>query len=191
MNYLGHLYFSGNDSDLMLANLYGDFVKGKNLDHYHPKIQEGIHLHRKIDSFIDTHPSVTELRLSLYADLPKVAGIAIDLYFDHLLAMKWEEYHAEILEEYLENFYVHQSIWEEELNEHFANFLLHFRSKKWLNHYASDFGLRKLSQGVASKLSFPNQLHTAPELFYKRQKDIENCFELFMSDAISHFFQAK
>ena len=68
----------------MLANLYGDFVKGKDLTNYSAIVQKGIHLNRSIDYFIDTHPAVTELRLSLYDKLPKVAGIAIDLYFDHL-----------------------------------------------------------------------------------------------------------
>jgi len=34
LNFLGHLFLSNNDKDLMLANLYGDFVKGKDLTNY-------------------------------------------------------------------------------------------------------------------------------------------------------------
>jgi len=69
----------------MNANLYGDFVKGRDYSKYPLIIQGGITLHREIDDFIDHHPLVLELLHELYAPLPKVAGIAIDLYFDHLL----------------------------------------------------------------------------------------------------------
>lgn len=86
MNFLGHLYFSENDTELMLNNLYGDYVKGKNLDAYPLEIQRGILLHRAIDNFIDTNPGVKELFHHLYPSLPKIAGIAVDLYFDHILA---------------------------------------------------------------------------------------------------------
>ena len=103
MNFLGHLYFSHNDYDLMIANLFGDSVKGKKYLNYSVKIQEGILLHRKIDSYIDNHPSVKELRLNLYKDLPKVAGVAIDLYFDHLLAIHWDQYHEKPFEIFYSN----------------------------------------------------------------------------------------
>jgi acyl carrier protein phosphodiesterase len=76
VNYLGHLFFSKNDTELMLANLYGDFVKGSNLEAYTESVQTGIRLHRSIDNFIDTHPDVLELKRLLYEDLPKVSGIA-------------------------------------------------------------------------------------------------------------------
>ena len=39
MNFLGHLYFSHDDLALMQANLFGDFVKGKDLSRYSLKIQ--------------------------------------------------------------------------------------------------------------------------------------------------------
>jgi acyl carrier protein phosphodiesterase len=50
----------------MLANLFGDFVKGSKFNHFSVKIQEGIILHRKIDSFIDQHKDVLELKILLY-----------------------------------------------------------------------------------------------------------------------------
>ncbi|HLU87619.1 MAG TPA: hypothetical protein VKZ44_07670, partial [Taishania sp.] len=82
MNYLGHIFFSDKDPALMYANLFGDFVKGRNWKQYTNEIQKGIVLHRTIDSFIDTHSAVKELAHLLAPDLPKVAPIAIDIYFD-------------------------------------------------------------------------------------------------------------
>ena len=57
----------------MVSNLYGDFVKGRDYSHYPEIVQKGIYLHRSIDNFIDTHPAVTELRLSIYPKLPNYA----------------------------------------------------------------------------------------------------------------------
>jgi acyl carrier protein phosphodiesterase len=94
MNFLGHLYFSNNDFELMQANLFGDFVKGKDYTHLPLKLQEGVTLHRKIDHYIDHHPAVLDLVHLLHDDLPKVAAIAVDIYFDHLLAKNWSKFHS-------------------------------------------------------------------------------------------------
>tara|TARA_R110002096_G_scaffold412940_1_gene613561 strand:+ start:340 stop:738 length:399 start_codon:yes stop_codon:yes gene_type:complete len=104
MNFLGHIFFSNNDTELMVANIFGDFVKGKDISRYSEKIQAGIVLHRKIDHYIDHHPIVLELKHQLYSSLPKVTGIAIDLYFDHLLGKRWNNYCHISLEKYVENF---------------------------------------------------------------------------------------
>ena len=108
MNLLGHLYFSDNKQELMYANLFGDFVKGKNLSAFSTVVQSGIVLHRSIDSYIDQHTEVRKLMHILYPILPKVTGIAIDLYFDHCLAKNWKTYHNIPYEEFLEEFYAYQ-----------------------------------------------------------------------------------
>jgi acyl carrier protein phosphodiesterase len=187
LNFLGHLYFSNNDADLMISNLYGDFVKGRDYSHYPEIVQKGIHLHRSIDHFIDTHPAVTELRLSLYPKLPKVAGIAIDLYFDHLLARNWNRYHSKEYTLFLDEFYFHEADFEHELKQEFIEFMAYFRTRKWLDHYPTAFGLAKSCEGVSKRISFENILHKAPIFFLEREKEIEACFEIYMQHAILHF----
>ena len=85
MNFLGHLYFSNNNLDLMVANLFGDFCKGKSYLSYPLQTQKGVLLHREIDSYIDNHVEVVAVRKRLHSILPKVSGIAIDLYFDRTI----------------------------------------------------------------------------------------------------------
>jgi len=164
MNFLGHLYFSNDDKDLMIANLFGDFVKGSNFKHFSPKIQDGIILHRAIDTYIDQHMDVLELKLMLYYDLPKVAGVAVDLFFDHLLAKSWQNHHEEEYQSFLNNFYLHNSEIENDLTRDFKQFINIFRERKWLDHYPTDFGLAKSCEGVSKRISFPNKLAEAPEL---------------------------
>ena len=184
MNFLGHLFFSNNDLDLMIANLYGDSVKGTKYQHYSKVIQQGIVLHRKIDSYIDQHPDVKKLKIELYNDLPKIAGVAIDLIFDHLLAKKWDEFHEKKLNIFLEEFYNHRSPLESEMNSEFSILLTRMRSRKWMNYYPTLYGLEKSSIGVSQRISFPNRLKDTPKVFIKHQKIIEETFYIYMKDAM-------
>ena len=79
-------------------------------------------LRRRIDYYIDNHPSVKAA--NLYQELPKIAGIAIDLYFDHLLAIHWNNYHDKPLE-LLDDFYNFRAGFEKELGHDFSIFLNH------------------------------------------------------------------
>lgn len=187
MNLLGHLYFSNNDLNLMVANLFGDFIKGKKYLDYSKNVQKGVILHRQIDYFIDTHPEVKKLRLKLYNELPKVAGVAIDLYFDHLLAIHWNKYHTSSYSDFLNRFYDFQSIFEAELSVDYRLFLSVLRKRKWIDHYPTSYGLNRLCKGVSSRISFPNALGEAPRVFTNHQLEISMVFHQFMADAKIEF----
>ena len=55
MNYLAHLYLSGESEKVIVGNFIGDYVKGKSFTDYPEQIAGGIKLHRSIDSFTDQH----------------------------------------------------------------------------------------------------------------------------------------
>ena len=187
MNYLGHLFLSNNDTELMLSNLFGDFVKGKDLSQYKVKTQKGIVLHRAIDNYIDTHPAVIELLHILYPTLPKVSGIAVDLFFDHLLAKNWEKYHSLPLNTFLTNFYSSIEMDNEAFTSTFKNMVHHLVKVNWISYYPTINGLEKALHGVSSRISFSNELKNGLPVFLKNQIHIESTFEIFMKDAIAHF----
>ncbi|HRK54971.1 MAG TPA: DUF479 domain-containing protein, partial [Cyclobacteriaceae bacterium] len=59
MNFLAHIYLSGNDPQLTIGNFIGDFVKGGSLTgQYEPQVIKGVALHRAIDEFTDSHQVV-------------------------------------------------------------------------------------------------------------------------------------
>lgn len=90
MNWLAHLYLAQHSDAAMLGALLGDFAAGTTgLDRYGAVEHSEILLHRRIDRFTDTHPAVVELR-GLFPDgRRRFAGIALDMYFDHVLAREW------------------------------------------------------------------------------------------------------
>lgn len=93
MNYLAHLALSHDNSDIMLGNFIGDFVKGSNYSRFSPKVRTGILLHRKIDSFTDSHDMVRASSALLRESYGKFAGIIVDMFYDHFLAANWDEFH--------------------------------------------------------------------------------------------------
>lgn len=188
MNFLGHLYFSNDDHELMLNNLFGDFVKGRDLSNYSLEIQRGIYLHRSIDSYIDTHPKVLELLHLLYPHLPKVSSIAVDLFFDHLLAKNWSKYHPLTLPVYLENFYNSISFESSSYSNHFSAFMNKLVEMNWISYYPQFEGLQKACKGVSKRLSFPNTLSEAPHIYLQFEGQIENAFYQFMEDAKVKFY---
>jgi len=183
MNFLGHLYFSRNDHDLMLANLFGDFVKGKDLSHFRVKTQKGIYLHRCIDSYIDNHPAVHDLLQILYPQLPKVAGLAIDLYFDHLLAVNWADFHKEKLESFIQEFYNSVNLDHVEYSDEFKFMIEKMIEKNWIYYYQFEYGLNKACQGVSRRISFQNELINGVEVYNNNRLEIERAFFLYMADA--------
>lgn len=187
MNYLGHLFFSGSDKELMYANLFGDYVKGRDYTNYPTLIQKGIALHRSIDFFIDTHEEVKKLKKEMYADLPKVSGVAIDLLFDHLLAKNWSNYADSEYSIFLEHFYTYQPSLIEHYPKIYLDFIDNLRTYRWMDVYHQEYGLMKLSEGVSRKFSFENKLAELPHYYKANRVEIEKVFHVFMNDARAYF----
>src|SRR5688572_23493915 len=100
MNFLAHLYLSGDFDELMIGNFMADFVKGKPSPSIHPQIVKGIELHRQIDTYTDTHPIVKASKVRLQPTYRKYAGVIVDMYYDHFLAIHWQKYSSVSLHEF-------------------------------------------------------------------------------------------
>lgn len=94
MNHLAHALLSGPDDAFRIGGMMGDFVRGAIDPALPPGIQQGIALHRAIDSFTDNHDDIRAARAAFDPPFRRYAGILIDIWFDHLLARNftlWSE----------------------------------------------------------------------------------------------------
>lgn len=105
MNFLAHIYLSGENDDLKFGNFIGDWVKGNKYQTYSKEVQKGILLHRKIDSYTDIHPVVKESIYRMRPAYGKYAGVVIDILYDHYLAKNWGNYSSIKLEDYVNTFH--------------------------------------------------------------------------------------
>ncbi len=92
MNFLAHMFLSGDAPELLVGNLMGDFVKGSLGGHFPPGIEEGILLHRRIDSFAGQNRHFLRSKRRLDESFGLYRGVMIDLFYDHFLAVHWEDY---------------------------------------------------------------------------------------------------
>ena len=98
MNHLAHLLLAERSDGLLVGGFLGDFVKGTLKGERPPAIEQGIKLHRYIDHFTDHHPEALGLRALFPETTRKIAGIALDLMFDHQLALEFTKWHPDALD---------------------------------------------------------------------------------------------
>lgn len=98
MNHLAHVFLAGPDTDLQLGGLLADFWRGAPDPTWRDAVRAGVVLHRKIDSYTDSHAVVVRLRNCFEPPFRRYAGILLDIYFDHVLARRWSAYSSEPLD---------------------------------------------------------------------------------------------
>ena len=157
MNYLAHLHLGGDAAPQVLGSLYGDFVKGSLEDRFEPALEAAIRLHRHIDTYTDSHPLV----LAALARFPKprrrVAGIVLDVFFDHCLARHWQDYSTQPLAQFTAHCY-RVLLAEPALPGRLAHIAPRMAADDWLGAYAEFDTLGRVFQGIAQRLSRPQAL---------------------------------
>ena len=94
MNFLAHVFLSGDDFPLAVGNLIADQIKGNEVQNYPLQVQNGIKLHHAIDHFTDTHQIFKECVTELFPIYRHFSRVIIDMDFDHFLAVHWNKYHS-------------------------------------------------------------------------------------------------
>ncbi|MBX2828883.1 MAG: acyl carrier protein phosphodiesterase [Flavobacteriaceae bacterium] len=144
MNFLAHIYLSGEDEGITIGNFIADGIKGKKYVEYPPQIQKGILLHRAIDSYTDQHPTVKQSTKRLHKNYGHYSGVIVDILYDHFLAKNWKKYHDTPLAEYVEDFYELLRANFEILPSRIQRMMPHMISDNWLLSYASIQGISKI-----------------------------------------------
>ncbi len=191
MNYLAHLYLSGDDPMIMIGNFIADHVKGKQFDLYSAEIKNGILLHRRIDEFTDQHPIVEQSKLLLRSYFHKYAPVIVDVFYDHFLARDWKEYHNQSLENYSNHVYDLMENHIELLPERARYMLTYMKKYNWLHGYATVNGMENALTGLSRRTKFPSKMEEAPEFLVQHYQLFEKHFKLFFEELQSEVVQVK
>ena len=186
MNYLAHIYLSGEDAELKIGNFIADSVKGKDFLEYPPGIQEGIILHRAIDTYTDVHPVFAKSRKRLFPVYRHYSGVIVDVFYDHFLAANWKKYSDESLRSYTYRFYdLLETNWEI-LPSRVQGFYPYMVKDDWFLRYATVDGIEKILTQMSRRTRFVSKLHLAVQELEMSYKDFENEFLEFFPD-LRHF----
>ncbi|MBQ4279007.1 MAG: DUF479 domain-containing protein [Rikenellaceae bacterium] len=143
MNYLAHIFLSGSDPQVRLGNFIGDAVKGAAYRGYPPAMRNGILLHRAIDAYTDTHPAVRSLLHGLKPRFGRYSGMLLDIYFDYLLASRFDVFSAVPLRRFARGFYLSMIRYRHRLPARIRRFMWHFIGTGRLGRYATEAGIRE------------------------------------------------
>ncbi len=157
MNYLAHLHLGGPAPEQLLGSLYGDFVKGPLAGRFSAPMEAGIRLHRQIDAFTDSHPLVLRAIGRFPAQRRRYAGIIVDVFFDHCLALHWADYSRQPLAAFTDHVYQALAA-EAELPGRLAAMAPHMIAEDWLGSYRDFQIIERVLQGISRRLSKPEGL---------------------------------
>ena len=186
MNFLAHLYLSGDSDEIKLGNFIGDFVKGVKYQDYPEQVAFGIRMHRSIDSFTDHHRDVYTCNQLLKPKYGRYSGVVTDVFFDHFLAANWEEYSIDTLRQFARHAHA-------VFLTHFG--LLPFRVKQFLpfliqhkrfESYARKENMLAVLEIMSHRTSLPDHGHWALEILDKEYGQFEFLFRSFFSEMIEY-----
>jgi len=185
MNYLAHIYLSGDNELITIGNFMADGIKGKKYKKYPKDIQIGILLHREIDTFTDAHKTVRKSTKRLHEKYSHYSGVIVDILYDHFLAKNWNTYSDIPLETYCETFY-------DSLKENFdilperVQRLMHYMiADNWLVSYASIEGIQKVLEGMNKRTQNRSKMNLAVKELEDFYKEFESEFTLFFEELIN------
>ncbi|NNC70408.1 MAG: DUF479 domain-containing protein, partial [Flavobacteriaceae bacterium] len=148
MNFLAHIYLSGDDKLVTIGNFMADGIRGKQYKTYPEKIQVGILLHRAIDTYTDAHPIVRRSTKRLHEKYSHYSGIIVDILYDHFLAKNWKTYSSIPLSKYVDEFYDSLEDNFEVLPTRIQKMMPYMIADNWLLSYASIDGITKVLEGM-------------------------------------------
>lgn len=190
MNYLAHVYLSGEHKMITIGNFMADGIKGKSYQNYPKALQIGILLHREIDTFTDTHPTVRKSTKRLHEKYGHYSGIIVDILYDHFLAKNWDNYCDTPLAEYINRFYDALEDNFEILPQRIQQMLPYMISGNWLLSYASIEGIGKVLEGMNRRTKNRSQMNLAIEDLKTFYEEFETEFTSFFEELIA-FSQEK
>ena len=184
MNYLAHLFLSCDDDDLMIGNFIADSIRNKEVANFSEGIQQGILLHRKIDSFTDNHPIVRQATRRLYPHHHKYAPVVIDVFFDNLLANNWQLYASETLPDFAKRMYAILTKRQLDLPLKMQKYVPNMVANDWLQKYGTTDGLQYTFERMDKRTKFKSNFVNAVSHLQADYDLYEEEFNLFFPDVM-------
>lgn len=185
MNFLAHSFLTFNDGQIV-GQFLEDFIRNKDRYSFPKDIQDGITLHRAIDTFTDSHPAIHEAK-KVFSPLVRLyAGAFVDVSMDYFLATDfslnslkgWKEHSLKVYRVLNEN--------EQFLSENFKRMLAKMEQDDWLFNYREDWGIKFSIQNVLNKAKYLDKNIPVFQAFLDNKDVLQKCYNDFFPDLLAH-----
>ena len=170
----------------MIGNFIADHIRGNNYNEYSKEIQQGIFLHREIDTFTDAHKVVRKSKRRLHERYRHYDGVIIDIFYDYFLAKNWSKYSEIPLDMYTDTINGLFSKITENLPIKSQQFIKYMVEYNILFNYKNKEGIAKVLNGMNSRTKGKSQMNLAIEDLQNLEEEFQEDFTLFFKDLIAH-----
>lgn len=184
MNFLIHLYLADLNDDSLVGHFLGDFVKGRQLQHYDTVLRAAILFHRKIDSFSDAHPVIKECRSRFRPPWRRFAGVIVDVCYDHFMTHHWHAYSDETLINFTRRIYAQLNRDRTPLTGQSGFVLTHMITHDWLGSYYHLENVGLALDRIAGRLTHGTQFLGSLTEIKTHYEDMKQDFQRFFPDLI-------
>lgn len=182
MNFLAHIYLSGNDDLIKIGNFMADGIRGKDYENYSPRLKTGILLHRFIDSYTDSHPIFRQSTKRLHKNYSHYSGVLVDMFYDHFLCKNWGKYSDENLSDFVESFYASLRENHTILTEKTKHLLPYMEHGNWLYNYQFLDKLEVILSQMDNRTKYKSRMRYAIADLKQYYPEFETEFTLFFED---------
>jgi acyl carrier protein phosphodiesterase len=186
MNFLAHIFLSGDDDQLKLGNFIADSLRKKEWSAYPPRVVEGIKLHHSIDNFTDHHPVVARSKSRLRETQAKYAPVVVDIVYDHFLSANFTQIAGMAVEQYAADTYALFQRHFDMLPRGIQHMLPYMMQHNWLVAYGQKAGLQRVFNGMSRRASFANSMQEAVDDLYAQYAAFEADFNQFFPELQQH-----
>ena len=186
MNFLAHIYLSGDNDLIKIGNFMADGIRGRQYEKYPLGIQKGIILHRAIDTFTDAHPIFRQSTKRLHQNYHHYAGVIVDVFYDHFLAKNWNTYSDERLEDFVARFYQSLSDNKSVLSERTLMVMPYMFEQNWLVSYQTVEGINRILTQMDHRTKNLSKMRFATNELSEFYSEFENEFTKFFEELITY-----
>lgn len=184
MNFLAHMLLSCESEELLVGNFLGDFVKNRELAGFSEGIQQGIRLHRLIDSFTDAHPMVRQGTKRMHPRHGKYAGVVVDVLYDYILASNWDEFGPGDLQVFANRSYSTLEKYLPVMPERLHSVVPRMIADNWVVRYGTHGGIEYTFSRLQRRVSRPEMLENVLLTLTENEKELTNEFRQFFPDIV-------
>lgn len=190
MNYLAHAFLSFNDPDILTGNMISDFVKGKTKFEYPLTIQEGIDLHRQIDTFTDFHSVTARAKEFFRPQYRLYSGAFMDIVYDHFLAIDEKQFEkAGGLENFTQETYRILDSKTSYFPPRFQMMYPYMKEQNWLYNYRLKEGIHKSFGGLVRRAVYLTESEIAFSIFNRNYDELRDCYDEFFPELKFYVFE--
>jgi acyl carrier protein phosphodiesterase len=186
MNFLAHIYLSGDNDLIKIGNFMADGIRGKQFENYPSEIQKGIILHRFIDTYTDAHPVFRKSTKRLHEKYHHYAGVIVDVFYDHFLAKNWSNYSDESLVDFTNRFYESLRDNYDFLSERTKGMMPYMIEYNWLVSYQTVEGINRILTQMDGRTKNESKMRFASNELIEFYTEFEQEFITFFEDLRIH-----